>query len=278
MSRKKDMEASDCVTFEGFTVVPMKVTENSDCLHYLYIKDHSAREISVHKPKDRTLFVLNVPPYCDEQHITEMFEHIDKIQRVYIHNSPSTGLPHEHTKNFFSSVPVIEGYKVAYIVFKAKDAVSRAKKLPYNKPLIMHKKGGHPITSGLSKWINEYKEDSTVDTNKLQSEIDEYMKEYDDRIQQEIEKAKAMDGVADEDGWVTVTRYGKNKAAPRTEAHEKALTKKERKRRKDKELMNFYSFQIKESKKEHIANLRRKFEEDKQRIALMKASRKFRPY
>lgn len=46
--------------------------------------------------------------------------------------------------------------------------------------------------------------------------------------------AKANEGVPDEEGWVTVTKYGKNKGAPRTEAHEKALTRKEKKRRKDK--------------------------------------------
>lgn len=51
-----------------------------------------------------------------------------------------------------------------------------------------------------------------------------------------MEKAKAIEGVPDEEGWVTVTKYGKNKGAPRTEAHEKALTKKEKKRRKDKVL------------------------------------------
>ena len=43
-----------------------------------------------------------------------------------------------------------------------------------------------------------------------------------------------MDGKPDEDGWVTVTRVGKNKGAPRTEAQANRVTKRERKRRKDK--------------------------------------------
>jgi len=46
--------------------------------------------------------------------------------------------------------------------------------------------------------------------------------------------AKATDGMPDEEGWVTVSKYGKNKGIPRTEAHERALTKKEKRRRKDK--------------------------------------------
>ena len=42
-----------------------------------------------------------------------------------------------------------------------------------------------------------------------------------------------MEGVEDEDGWTTVTRHGKNKAAPRTEAHEQYLTRKARKKRQE---------------------------------------------
>ena len=34
--------------------------------HYLYVKEHNVRESHVTKPRDKTLFVLNVPPYCNE--------------------------------------------------------------------------------------------------------------------------------------------------------------------------------------------------------------------
>lgn len=40
--------------------------------------------------------------------------------------------------------------------------------------------------------------------------------------------------MADDDGWITVSKFGKNKGAPRTEAREKAINRKEKKRRKDK--------------------------------------------
>ena len=40
--------------------------------------------------------------------------------------------------------------------------------------------------------------------------------------------------MADEEGWITVTRYGKSKGVPRTEAHEKRLSKKEKKKRTEK--------------------------------------------
>lgn len=43
-----------------------------------------------------------------------------------------------------------------------------------------------------------------------------------------------MEGVPDEEGWMTVTRHGKNKGAPRTEIREQKITAKDRKRRKEK--------------------------------------------
>ncbi|CAJ0934859.1 unnamed protein product [Ranitomeya imitator] len=85
-------------------------------------------------------------------------------------------------------------------------------------------------------------------------------------------------GVPDEDGWITVTRKGRRPGIARTEAVNFRLTEKEKKKRAQKELLNFYAWQLRNKKKEHLAELRKKFEEDKQKIALMRAQRKFRPY
>ena len=48
-----------------FSVVPVKFSAQNSKAHYLYLKEHSVRETDLSKPKDKTLFVLNVPPYCD---------------------------------------------------------------------------------------------------------------------------------------------------------------------------------------------------------------------
>jgi ribosomal RNA-processing protein 7 len=45
-----------------------------------------------------------------------------------------------------------------------------------------------------------------------------------------------------------------------------------------KELKNFYRFQMREEKTKKLGDLRKKFEEDKQRVAQMKASRSFKPF
>lgn len=68
----------------------------------------------------------------------------------------------------------------------------------------------------------------------LQAEIDKYMTQYDEEQEREKRLALEQEGVPDEDGWVTVTRHGKNKGAPRTETMEKKVTSKNRKKQAEK--------------------------------------------
>jgi ribosomal RNA-processing protein 7 len=56
------------------------------------------------------------------------------------------------------------------------------------------------------------------------------------------------------------------------------LKQGEEKGKKSKEQVDFYRFQMRQAKRERLADLRRKFMEDKAKIAKMKESRKFRPY
>ncbi|GLD74451.1 ribosomal RNA-processing protein 7 homolog A [Lates japonicus] len=98
-------------------------------------------------------------------------------------------------------------------------------------------------------------------------------------LEEELQRKEAEQQQEDEEGWVKVTRGHKGtKARPHSEAANKRTLQKEMRKKKRKELMNFYTWQHRNTQKEHIAELRKKFEEDKQRIALLRAQRKFRPY
>lgn len=44
--------------------MPVKVTESSAVIHYMYVKAHSVKYSSSSKPLGRTLLVLSVPPFC----------------------------------------------------------------------------------------------------------------------------------------------------------------------------------------------------------------------
>ncbi|PIO14349.1 hypothetical protein AB205_0067760, partial [Aquarana catesbeiana] len=97
-------------------------------------------------------------------------------------------------------------------------------------------------------WIEDY-EMSLVDVTKLQAEVEQYMQEYDKKVAEKEEEAKE-EVEPDEDGWVTVTRKGRRPGLARTEAVSIRVAEKEKKKRAQKELLAFYAFQNRNSKKE----------------------------
>ena len=131
----------------------------------------------------------------------------------------------------------------------------------------------------MRRWISDYTTSIITDWDHFQKDLDDYMIQYDVKKADEDAKLKETSEEADEDGWVTVTSKSKKSArkpnnnnnSDRSRAKAKAVGK-------NKELLNFYKFQKKEKKEDLIQNLRDKFEEDKKRVASMKAERKFKPY
>lgn len=71
--------------------------------------------------------------------------------------------------------------------------------------------------------------------------------------------------------------YSKRPVIPRTEAIQSRVLEREKAKDSKMKLDNFYAFQAKRTKLDKLQELRRKFEEDKRKVALMKAQRKFRP-
>jgi hypothetical protein len=81
MGLESDMAKGNCVNYMlalgnlNFTVphhcfplaIPIKFSEKQQASHYLYVREHRVREGTQSTwPQKRTLFVLNVPPYCTE--------------------------------------------------------------------------------------------------------------------------------------------------------------------------------------------------------------------
>ncbi|XP_062577426.1 ribosomal RNA-processing protein 7 homolog A-like [Saccostrea cucullata] len=268
------MCADKTVVIDGFTVLQTKFQESSKPGHSLYVKEHQGRAST--RPKDRTLFVVNVPPYCTQVSIQKVFSAFGEVIKVYMYDKPHSEDKQRNQSKYFPDIPQVKGFKVAYIVFKKPSSVQKVRSHPYDRILTLSDEEV-PILTGIKEWQKEYR-DNECNTQELQSEIDSYMEAYDEEQEREKRLALEQEGVPDDEGWVKVTRHGKNKGAPRTETMEKKVTAKDKRRQTEKELKNFYAFQMRESKRDSIAELRKKFEEDKQRISLMKASRKFRPY
>uniref|UniRef100_A0A6I9LAI9 Ribosomal RNA-processing protein 7 homolog A n=2 Tax=Peromyscus maniculatus bairdii TaxID=230844 RepID=A0A6I9LAI9_PERMB len=259
----------------GYSAIPVKFSEKQRASHYLYVRQHRVRQDTQSTwPPNRTLFILNVPPYCTEECLSRLLSSCGTIKTVELQEKPDLAeSPKEPKSKYFHQKPA-QGFQVAYVVFQKPSGVSAA--LNLKGPLLLSTES-HPVKSGVHKWISDY-EDSVLDPEALRIEVDTFMEAYDKKIAEEETKAKEEEGVPDEEGWVKVTRRGRRPVLPRTEAASLRVLEKEKRKRARKELLNFYAWQHRESKMEHLAQLRKKFEEDKQRIELMRAQRKFRPY
>ncbi|XP_044533713.1 ribosomal RNA-processing protein 7 homolog A [Gracilinanus agilis] len=263
-----------------YRAIPIQFSPERAASHFLYVKEHRVRPGTGSAwPPGRTLFVLNVPPYCPEERLAQLFSDCcGPVQTVKLHPKPDLSQPPPEpltatASELFCPKPV-PGFQVAYLVFKKPASMQKAMALP--GPLIISTES-HPVKTGIEKWIADYTA-SLGDPEALRVEVDKFMEEYDKKVAQEDARAEAEEGVPDEEGWVKVTRKGRRPGLPRSEAANLRVLEKEKRKKARKELLNFYAWQHRETKMEHLAQLRKKFEEDKQRIALMRAQRKFRPY
>ncbi|XP_054464087.1 ribosomal RNA-processing protein 7 homolog A [Anoplopoma fimbria] len=279
-SKKKHATNQPCVIPGGFTELTLRFSSHSLAEHKLYLKEHKVRaEKSSHRPMDRTLFVLNIPPYCSQAVVKELFSQFGCVQSVELRDHP--GSSQESGPKLARCFKPVEkqGFKVGYIVFENSSCVSAAKSHPHDEPLVVCTEQ-RPVRTGVQKWIHQYT-DSFILPDKLQQIVDSFMDGYDTRKEEEADRQKKEieQQQEDEEGWVKVTKGPKGtKGRPHSEAANKRTLQKEIRKKKRKELMNFYTWQHRNTQKEHIAELRKKFEEDKQRIALLRAQRKFRPY
>ncbi|KAK6634139.1 hypothetical protein RUM44_004747 [Polyplax serrata] len=256
---------------QGFKVIDIKFTEDCLASHCLYVKPHNVREKIPQKPPNKTLFVVGIPPYCNESSIKELFSIFGKIKNVYLHKTPSVQIPETEEYKYFPKNDPIKGFKVGYVVFEKEMFLKNA--LSCDDTLILPNEA---IVTGIQKWNKEYNE-CFPDKKEMEQEIKEFMEKYDLEKKKKEEQEKLL-SEPQEDGWITVTRKGKKPGFARKESVAKHLMEKSEKQRKKKELTNFYTFQIKQSKMKNLISLRKKFEEDKRKIAAMREARRFKPF
>ena len=103
------------------------------------------------------------------------------------------------------------------------------------------------------------------------------MELFDEKEMQRKHELEQKYNQPDEHGFVTVVRKGRKNNSDglgcNVAAFSGTVEKKE-----TKGLVDFYRFQMREKKRDELAELRRKFEQDKQQISQMKDQNRFKPY
>ena len=103
----------------------------------------------------------------------------------------------------------------------------------------------------------------------LQSSINAYLTQFNRAELARNRLRSKQRSIPDEDGFITVVRGGRTGPA-RLEEAEKKKAELEERRKKNGVKDDFYRFQTREKRKEAEAELRRKFEADRRRVAEMR--------
>ncbi|ORY98718.1 SSU rRNA processing protein [Syncephalastrum racemosum] len=253
--------------FSGFKILPVMVGSSGN-RHYLYIRQHVMRTPTKGLEPDRTLFVLNLPVDTTDSHLEELFRPAHGITRV-LYQDILVEQQHQST-----SVPsplrrLLHSGSAAHVVFESADDLASILTMTDShrswKPSKKSKAELEPL--GFARYLHKYDvcrpTDMWAQVEKCYTKFDthEYERERDVK-----DKAEQMD----DDGFTVVVRKRAPLAVEQTEA---ALPKK-----KKSELKDFYRFQFREKKQTELQDLRKKFEEDKEKIAKLKQARKFKPY
>ncbi|KAF7282719.1 hypothetical protein GWI33_002113 [Rhynchophorus ferrugineus] len=240
----------------NFKVMQLRYSSKNSTYHELFIKEHSLRHKEEDKPLGLTLFVLNIPPYITEAHMKDAFSEFGNIASVKFQEKETN----DKRRSSFNN---------GYVVFSKRSGLLKC--LQASSISLENVQ----IKAGLSKYIEQYN-NSIVNPEELQKEITTYMKGLDKKEQKKDKSESEME--VDDDGWTVVTKKGRNPGLARKESVTIKLEEKMKEKSKKKELKNFYTFQIRESKMKNVIELRKSYEEAKKKVALMKASRKFKPY
>ncbi|KAK9852561.1 hypothetical protein WJX84_007170 [Apatococcus fuscideae] len=221
---------------------------------FLYIRPHASAGDSL--PDDRSLFVAGLPVRFDEEALLETFSIFGPILSAAVHHEKTTALI-----VFGSS----EGLQAAY------DAANdrRVLEIELEEPT---------APFGLKGWVKEHQA-KFPGNDILKKQLDAQLEAFEAAKKQQAAAAAA----AEADGWTTVTRQKGRKrnsndagitvagvAAPAALAKQAAAAKR-------KPNVGFYRFQQREKRVNELEELRRKFADDKRRVAELRAARKFRP-
>lgn len=241
---------------------------------YLFVKQNEVRDVNTNLPSDRTLFASNIPPCANEDSVKKLFSSCGSIENVHLNRKPTVASD-ENVSKFCKDSVGLNRFNFAYIVFENPSSLKKAlqQNSHADKSVLFGEESSATVLTHLLKKCKA----QVRDPENMKKVVNDFMVGYDKKIELEKQKAKEMDGVPDEEGWVTVTRHGKNAVTPRTDAANARLVEKHKKR-SQKALLNFYASQMKESKMEQLAVLKKGFEAQKEKIEQMKLSRKFKPY
>lgn len=125
-----------------------------------------------------------------------------------------------------------------------------------------------------------------ISRQKLMQMCNDAMALFESEEEKAAQRAKLAGEQPDEDGFITVVHksapaFGATNDLEEEQYHRRKAGKRNRKRKAGsgaEELPDFYRFQLKETRKNEVQDLKKRFEEDLAKVRKMKEERAFRPF
>jgi ribosomal RNA-processing protein 7 len=254
----------------GYRVLPVPVrgAGGDGCAfqRFVYFRQHWNKGEARDEPS-RTIFATNLPEGTTEADVEQLFGTCGDVESVVFgtHRAAAGG--------------AAAATHFAHISFGDARSVARALAMPEAPPpdgggaapggggLLAPGSGPH----GLAKYLDEYHA-ARPDEAVLQQEVDSFMAAFEAKEEEAARRRAAAEAAADADGFTMVSSKKRARVAPGKPSGKGSNKKK----KAPKELTNFYRFQVRESKRDALATLRARFEEDKLELERRKQARVFK--
>jgi len=240
------------------------------------------------RPNNKTLMLSKIPPWATPTSVQTLLAKVGgPVKAVYFCRDLTDNLITVSDPSLWPPTDLeganIRGYKCGFVVFEK--AASMRSVLSETDLSAVHLLSSpeHPVASGLKKWKREYNARllyKKTDLDNLAENVKTYVDQM-DKAREELRKKAAQEAEPDDEGWVTVSRHSGKSRKPLGGATKKGQAKikaRDAKRKKRKELMDFYKFQTKEEKIDRLNELKERFEVDRQKQLKMKQDRQQRKF
>ncbi|KAJ2892013.1 hypothetical protein IWW38_003383 [Coemansia aciculifera] len=293
----------------GYKVLPVQISDSAST-HYLYFKQHTSKREDPLLPSSRTIYISNVPADATERDLRRLFQGVARVARVVFHavvgqDAVKTAAATARAVNELAASTSKGGKGGKKGAKNNTKAAAEDVKAPL-APLLSSGGSAHVVlledaelsavlamkagvrewamgnSQGLARHMLDYSAARPA-TDAVRADVDAFMARFEEAQYERDRMLAQQQNVADADGFIPVVkraRGGKNTdgtasvtAMSTDEAREAGAARKE-----PATFANLYRFQARERKRDQLADLRRKFEEDKEKIARMRQARQFRPY
>ncbi|KAJ2362836.1 hypothetical protein H4S02_011275 [Coemansia sp. RSA 2611] len=296
---------SELDELSGYKVLPVQISGGAST-HYLYFKQHTSKREDPLLPSSRTIYISNVPADATERDLRRLFQGVARVARVVFHSSVGQDAVKVAAATAQATSEMARTSSKGTKGKPKAKATAEAAKAQQVAPLLSSGGSAHVVlledvelgavlgmkagvrewdienSHGLARHMLDYGAARPAAAD-VRADVDAFMARFEEAQYERERMLEQQQNVADADGFIPVVRRargGKNTdgtasvtAMSTDEAREAGATRKE-----PATFANLYRFQARERKRDQLADLRRKFEEDKEKIARMRQARQFRPY